>query len=159
MSQQDFNTFKRHLKDWKETHPDDYDLFEEEMNGKDAIGYQKVLSLAVALVPAYRKLINQKANQGMFDDISDIEDLFTENKLAQTLFNESENPDKNTIIPAMLYRLYFGQSFERMVENYAGCRTLAISKNSLSNRQFVCSETNPSVWDFVPNPIGKNIIN
>jgi hypothetical protein len=52
----------------------------------------------------------------MFDDISDIEDLFTENKLAQTLLNESENPDENAIIPAMLYWLYFGQSFERMVE-------------------------------------------
>jgi hypothetical protein len=116
MSQQDFNTFKRHLKDWKETHPDDYDLFEEEMNGKDAIGYQKVLSLAVTLVPAYRKLITQKSNLGMFDDISDIENLFAENKLAQTLLNESESPDKNTIIPAMLYWLYFGQSFERMVE-------------------------------------------
>jgi hypothetical protein len=32
------------------------------------------------------------------------------------LLNEFENPDKNIIIPAMLYWLYFGQSFERMVE-------------------------------------------
>ncbi|GAB6009378.1 DUF6043 family protein [Dysgonomonas reticulitermitis] len=116
MPQQDFDNFKQRLKGWKETHPEEYDLFEEEMNSRDAVGYQKILNLAVTLVPAYQKFINQKANQGTFDDISEIENLFAENKLAQTLLNGFENPDKNIIIPAMLYWLYFGQSFERMVE-------------------------------------------
>jgi hypothetical protein len=116
MPQQDFDNFKSRLKDWKETHPDDYNLFEEEMNSRNAVGYQKILSLAVSLVPAYQKFISQKANLGTFDDISDIENLFAENKLAQTLLNEFENPSKDAIIPAMLYWLYFGQSFERMVE-------------------------------------------
>ncbi|GAB6013069.1 DUF6043 family protein [Viscerimonas tarda] len=116
MGQQEYNNFKQRLKEWKETHPEEYNLFEEEMNGRDAVGYQKILNLAVTLVPAYQKFINQKANQGTFDDISEIENLFTENQLTQTLLNEFENPDKNTIIPAMLYWLYFGQSFERMVE-------------------------------------------
>jgi hypothetical protein len=116
MPQQDFDNFKQRLKEWKETHLEEYDRFEEEMNGRDAVGYQKILSLAVSLVPAYQKFINQKANQGTFDDISDIENLFIENKLAQTLLNEFENPDKEAFIQAMLYWLYFGQSFERMVE-------------------------------------------
>jgi hypothetical protein len=116
MPQQDFDNFKQRLKEWKETHLEEYDRFEEEMNGRDAVGYQKILNLAVTLVPAYQKFINQKANQGTFDDISEIENMFAENKLAQTLLNKSENPDKNYIIPAMLYWLYFGQSFERMVE-------------------------------------------
>ena len=88
MPQSDFNTFKLRLQEWKETHSEEYDLFEEEMNSKDAIGYQKIMSLAISIVPAYKKLINQKANQGTFDDISDIENLFTENKLAQTLINK-----------------------------------------------------------------------
>jgi len=116
MFQQDFDNFKHRLKEWKETHSEEYSLFEEEMNSKDAAGYQKILHLAITLVPAYKKIINQKANQGTLDDISDIENLFTENKLAQTLLNELENPHKNSIVPAMLYWLYFGQSFERMVE-------------------------------------------
>jgi len=116
MPQPDFDTFKLRLQEWKETHSEEYNLFEEEMNSRDAIGYQKIMSLSVTLVPAYQKLINQKANQGTFDDISDIENLFTENELAQILINEFENPDKNSIIQAMLYWLYFGQSFERMVE-------------------------------------------
>jgi len=116
MAQQDFNNFKLRLQEWKETHSEEYDLFEEEMHSKDAFGYEKIMSLAVRLVPAYQKLINQKANQGTFDDVSDIENLFAENKLAQTILNEFENSDKNSIVPAMLYWLYFGKSFERMVE-------------------------------------------
>ena len=116
MPQPDFDTFNLRLQEWKETHSEEYDMFEEEMNSRDAIGYQKIMSLAISLVPAYKKLINQKANQGMFESISDIENLFTENKLAQTLINEFENADKSSIIPVMLYWLYFGQSFERMVE-------------------------------------------
>jgi hypothetical protein len=116
MPQPDFDTFKLRLQEWKETHSEEYDLFVEDMNSRDTIGYQKIMSLAISLVPAYQKLINQKANQGTFDDISDIETLFTENKLAQTLINEFEKSDKNSIIPAMLYWLYSSQSFERMVE-------------------------------------------
>jgi hypothetical protein len=62
MPQQNFDNFKQHLKDWKETHPDEYDLFEGEMNTRNAVGYQKIMNLAVSLVPAYQKIINQKAN-------------------------------------------------------------------------------------------------
>ncbi|KAA6312892.1 hypothetical protein EZS27_036248 [termite gut metagenome] len=116
MGQEEYDKFKQQLRDWMDTHPDEYDLFEEEMNHKDASGYQKIMNLAVVLVPYYQKIIRQKVNQGTFDDISDIEDLFTENKLAQSLLNEFEHADKNTFIPAMLAWLHFGQSFERMVE-------------------------------------------
>jgi hypothetical protein len=66
MPQQDFDNFKQHLKEWKETHSEGYDLFEEEMNRKDAVGYQKILNLAITLVPAYQKFIDQKTNQGTF---------------------------------------------------------------------------------------------
>ncbi|KAA6314325.1 hypothetical protein EZS27_035044 [termite gut metagenome] len=43
MGQEEYDKFKQRLKDWKETHPDEYDLFEEEMNRKDASGYQLYL--------------------------------------------------------------------------------------------------------------------
>ncbi len=85
MSTQDFDNFKHRLQEWKEAHQEECDLFEEEMNSKDAIGYQKILNLAVSLIPAYQKLIGRKANQGTFDDISEIENLFIKNKLAETL--------------------------------------------------------------------------
>ena len=98
MLQQDFDSFKLRLKEWREAYPEEYSLFEEEMNSKDAVGYQKILNLAITLVPAYKKIINQKANQGTFDDVSDIENLFAGNQLAQTLLGEFENPHKNSII-------------------------------------------------------------
>ncbi|MDR0575367.1 MAG: DUF6043 family protein [Tannerella sp.] len=116
MAQQDFDNFKQRLKGWMNTHPDEYDLFEAEMNSRDAVGYQKIISKAITFVPQYKKLLLKKANQGMFDEISDIENLFANNKLAQALLNELENANKDTFIPAMLSWLYFGQSFERMVE-------------------------------------------
>jgi len=62
MSLQDFNNFKLRLQEWKEAHPEEYSLFEKEMNSKDAAGYQKIRHLAITLVPAYKKIINQKAN-------------------------------------------------------------------------------------------------
>ena len=116
MPQQDFDNFKLRLQEWKETHSEEYDLFEDEINSRDAIGYQKIMSYAITLAPAYQKIIKQKMNEGVFNDISEIENLFKENKLAQTLIDEFENPNKDSIIPAMLYWLYFGKSFERMVE-------------------------------------------
>jgi len=112
MPQQVFNNFKQRLKDGKK--PIGIQLVEEEMNSRDAVGYQKILVTLVSCI--YQKFISQKANQGTFEDISEIENLFAENKLSQTLLNEFENPCKNTIIPAMPYWLYFGQSFKRMVE-------------------------------------------
>jgi len=93
MPQQDFDNFKLRLQEWKETHSEEYDLFEDEINSRDAIGYQKIMNYAITLVPTYQKIIKQKVNEGIFDDISDIENLFTENKLAQTLLSEFENPN------------------------------------------------------------------
>ncbi|MDR3327339.1 MAG: DUF6043 family protein, partial [Prevotellaceae bacterium] len=116
MGQQEYDNFKQSLKDWMDTHPEEYDYFEAEMNGQDALGYQKILHKAIKLVPQYRKALLKKANQGMFSDISDIEELFVDNKLAQSLIDELANADKDTFVPAMLSWLYFGQSFERMVE-------------------------------------------
>ena len=116
MPQKDFDNFKQRLKEWMENHSEEYDQFEAEMNSQNAIGYQKILSKAITLVPQYQKVLLKKANQGIFDELSDIEQLFSDNKLAQALLNELENANKDTLVPAMLSWLYFGQSFERMVE-------------------------------------------
>ena len=116
MSQQGFDNFKQRIKNWMDSHPDEYDCFEEEMNDKDNVGYQKILSLAFRLVPQYHKIIRKKANQGVYEDISDIEEIFSESKLAESLINEFEKTPGNSIVPSMLSWLYFGKSFERMVE-------------------------------------------
>lgn len=116
MSQQDFDNFKQQIKDWMDSHPEEYDCFEEEMNRKDNAGYQQILTKAFSLVPKYQKITRKRINQASTEDISDIETLFSENNLAESLINEFENSSPESIVPAMLSWLYFGKSFERMVE-------------------------------------------
>ena len=116
MAQQDFDNFKQMLREWMEAHPTEYDWFEAEMNRKDDAGYQMVLAQAIALVPEYQKIISKRINRGPEEDIADVEQFFAENKLAEKLIAEFDKAQEETIVPAMLCWLYFGQSFERMVE-------------------------------------------
>jgi oligoendopeptidase F len=76
MSQQEFDNFKQRIKDWMDSHPEEYDCFEEEMNRKDNEGCQNILTIAFSLVPKYQKVLRKRMNQGAYNDISDIETLF-----------------------------------------------------------------------------------
>lgn len=116
MGQVEFDNFRNRIKDWMDRNQDEYDFFEEEINKKDSTVYQTIMSKAISLVPQYHKIIRKKANQGMYEDISDIETLFKENKVAESLIKEFDSADEKSIIPALLAWLYFGKSFERMVE-------------------------------------------
>jgi|AGTN01.1.fsa_nt_gi hypothetical protein len=62
MGQQEFDDFKQRIKEWIDTHLEEYDCFEETMNRKDNAGYRKILRKAFSLVPKYRKLLRQKVN-------------------------------------------------------------------------------------------------
>jgi len=101
MGQQEYDNFKQGLKDWMNIHPEEYDCFEETMNSRDDSGYQKILFKAISLVPQYKKILRKRANQGMYDDISEIEQQFSENRLAQSLLAEFEDADKDTFVPAL----------------------------------------------------------
>lgn len=116
MAEQDFDNFKQQLREWMESHAEEYDAFEAEMNRKDDGGYQMVLAQAIALVPEYQKIISKRTNQGPKEDVADIQQFFAENKLAEALVEEFDKAPEETIVPAALSWLYFGQSFERMVE-------------------------------------------
>ena len=116
MSQQDYDNFKQKIKDWMESHQDEYNCFVGEMNIKSDKGYQQILKTAFALVPKYKKTLTKKINEGDFEDISDIETLFADDDLAEKLIKYVDKSPKNSIIPAMLAWLYYGESFERMVE-------------------------------------------
>lgn len=116
MGQQEYENFKQHLREWMENHPDEYARFEDAMNSKDDRGYNKILFEAVRLVPQYKKLLRKKANEGLYDNVDEIEQLCMKHSLAEKLIREVDNADNKSIIPAMLCWLYFGPSFERMVE-------------------------------------------
>jgi hypothetical protein len=128
MPQHDFDTFKQRLREWKNSHSDEYDAFVAGMNRRDDMGYQTILGMAIALAPEYEKIVSRRINRGPDDDISDVEQIFTERGLAEALTDGSgggltasllgdfEDIRKESIVPAMLCWLYFGQSFKRMVE-------------------------------------------
>lgn len=133
----ELDNFLLEIKNWKESHVEEYDLFEEYMNRKDNAGYDKIFQLATLLIPRYNSTISRKINQGFFDDISDFDNLFSENKVAEYLVSNFHTVPKNSIVPAMLAWLYFGKSFERMVERGIEMR----KKETLSyvEKQFIVS--------------------
>ena len=71
---------------------------------------------AMSLIPRYRRLMSDKANEGLFEHVDEIEQAAQESHLTENLIRRCEQPDKDSTIPAMLCWLYFGKSFERMVE-------------------------------------------
>lgn len=117
MGQAEYEAFKAKLREWMETHPEEYAAFEESMNTRDMAGCQAVLLQAIALIPQYRKLTAAKANEGLFDHVDEIEQAAQDNDLARKLIGECEQPVAGSPVPAMLCWLYFGKSFERMVEH------------------------------------------
>lgn len=117
MGQAEYEAFKAKLREWMETHLEEYAAFEESMNTRDMAGCQAVLLQAFALIPQYRKLAAAKANEELFDHVDEIEQAAQDNDLARKLIGECEQPVAGSPVPAMLCWLYFGKSFERMVEH------------------------------------------
>ena len=117
MGQAEYEDFKAKLREWMEAHPEEYAAFEESMNTRDMAGCQAVLLQAIALIPQYRKLAAAKGNEGLFDHVDEIEQAAQDNDLARKLIGECEQPVAGSPVPAMLCWLYFGKSFERMVEH------------------------------------------
>jgi len=125
---QSFADLKERFREWMDSHSGEYDAFEAGMNRRDDAGYQMVLAVAMGLAPEYAHIVNKRVNRGPGGDIADIERLFAENGLAEAmtddlgggltanLLGDFEDIRKESIVPAMLCWLYFGQSFERMVE-------------------------------------------
>ena len=116
MGQQEYEAFKAKLREWMNTHPDEYAAFEEAMNARDYAGCQLVMFQAMSLIPRYRRLMSDKANEGLFDHVDEIEQAARQHDLAGKIIRECEQPGKDSTLPAMLCWLYFGKSFERMVE-------------------------------------------
>ena len=51
MAKQDFEQFKQDVKEWLNSHPEEYDRFVAEVNNKSATGLQKVFKLGWKLTP------------------------------------------------------------------------------------------------------------
>ena len=124
-----FEDFKRLIKDWLDTHPKEYCSFVEEMNRKDSAGFQKVFMLVVKIVPKYKDEVKKRMFNDTLKDFSSLENMLTNSDLAERLIHEFHNTDRKSIVPAMLAWLYFGRSYECMVEHGE-----SLIQNSKTNR-------------------------
>lgn len=82
MGQQEYEAFKAKLREWMNTHPDEYAAFEEAMNARDYAGCQSVIFQAMSLIPRYRRLMSDKANEGLFEHVDEIEQAARQHDLA-----------------------------------------------------------------------------
>ena len=116
MGQQEYDNFKRLIKEWLDNHPDEYADFVEEMNDKKFKGFFKVFNVATRLVPKYRQVADKRISDERNPDFEKLENILLESNLAEKIVSEFHNPNKRSIVPAMLAWLYYGRSYECMVE-------------------------------------------
>ena len=111
-----FEDFKRLIKEWLDAHPKEYGSFVEEMNRKDSAGFQKIFMLVAKIIPKYKNEVKKRMNNDTVKDFSSLESLLANSNLAENLVNEFHSTNKVSIVPAMLAWLYYGRSYECMVE-------------------------------------------
>ena len=107
---------KEVLKEWQRTHYQEYCDFSDLMHDRGGKGFDKVYTEAVMMFPKFEKALILYLKNDRSEDIDDLERLLKEqglvSKLALHFF--AQLPDSYT--PAMLCWLFFGRSFECMVE-------------------------------------------
>lgn len=116
MGQQEYDNFKSLIREWLDSHPDEYAKFVEEMNGKNYEGFQKVLKLAIRLVPQYKKATRRRISDDTTSTFTNLENVLVKSNLAEKIVTEFNNSSKKNILPATLAWLYYGRCYECMVE-------------------------------------------
>ncbi len=120
MGQQEYEAFKAKLREWMDTHLEEYAAFEEAMNARDYAGCQSVIFQAMSLIPWYRRLMSDKKPMKDCSSMSMRSNRRPDNTTLPARSSGSANsPARIPRFPAMLCWLYFGKSFERMVERCA----------------------------------------
>lgn len=118
MSRADYEAFKERMRQWMSDHADTYDAFEEMMNYESDEGYRLVMTTAMKLLPKFAKAAAKQMSTRGAIDVDAVIAQCSGSSLAQTIIAkfDKNTPDANTALPAMICWLYFGRSFENMVE-------------------------------------------
>ena len=114
MAQQDFERFKQEIKEWLDSHPEEYDRFVAEVNDKSAIGLYKVFNVGMRLAPKLMRRYRVECHGDLADEWK-IQDYAADSDTAKLLVDEFHGIDKDSIVPAMLAWLYYGKCYETMV--------------------------------------------
>ena len=77
MGQQEYDNFKRLIKEWLDNHPDEYADFVEEMKDKKFKGFFKVLKIATKLAPKYKEAARKRIGDDRTPDFEELENILS----------------------------------------------------------------------------------
>lgn len=117
MGQREYDDFKLLVKEWKDSHPEEYRAFVEEIGTKSFRVYNKMIALASRYVSGFQKAVRKQILDSSCGsvDLSELVMQFRKKGLGEELLRQFNGQDRKSIVPAMLAWMYFGDSFETMV--------------------------------------------
>ena len=87
MGQQEYDNFKRLIKEWLDSHPNEYADFVEEMNDKKFKGFFNIFNTAVRLVPKYKEAARKRIGDDRNPDFEELENVLLQSDLAEKIVN------------------------------------------------------------------------
>lgn len=117
MGQREYDDFKLLVKEWKDSHPEEYRAFVEEIGTKGFRVYNKMIALASRYVSGFQKAVRKQILDSSCGsvDLSELVMQFRKKGLGEELLRQFNCRDRKSIVSAMLAWMYFGDSFETMV--------------------------------------------
>ncbi len=120
MPQKEYDAFLASLKQWITDNQDDYYEFEGMMDNAPSEGYNSIFMRALPILPKFQNMVQSKCNATTEIEIDDIVAVARDAGLGKLLVGCISSPEQHNqtdnFIPAMLAWLYFGRSWEGMVE-------------------------------------------
>lgn len=117
MGQREYDDFKLLVKEWKDSHPEEYRAFVKEIGTKGFRVYNKMIALASRYVSGFQKAVRKQILDSSCGsvDLSELVMQFRKKGLGEELLRQFNCQDRKSIVSAMLAWMYFGDSFETMV--------------------------------------------
>lgn len=94
--------FKEMVKDWLDTHREEYCAFAEEVSKRDRSGFQRIFLYAQFAAPGFAGVVMEKMSEKDPKDLESIEKFLKDADIASTLVNEFQSQEPDSIVPAML---------------------------------------------------------
>ncbi len=107
--------FKELIKEWLDSHREEYCAFANEVSGRDRQGFQVIFQYAQIIAPQYASALMSHIADGGEDSIGSLEKVLADADIGTSILNDFQSSNPESIAPAMLTWLYFGQSWEVMV--------------------------------------------
>ncbi len=107
--------FKELVKEWLDTHREEYCVFANEVSKRDRSGFQQIFQYAQFAAPTFADAVMARMSDNREEDFDSLEKLLEDADIATQLVDEFQSQKPESIVPALLAWLYFGNSWELMV--------------------------------------------